>query len=213
MKIGLDIDGIILDFERTMRTFAELYDLLILRKNGVVHKDEFDYLKRYDWTEEERKDFIDKFLVYATLHSTPLIPLVREMLEIFESEGYEYEFITARGLLRSETKEAVVEVFKRNNLPVENIHWGVKDKVKKCQELGIDVMIEDKPETCKKLREGGIRTLFFRDKDNEVLEEDDYLKEVSNVGEIVRYLIGLNGYKNSSDIYQKILLKEFNEVL
>ena len=48
MKVGIDIDGIILDFERTMRTYAELYDLLILRKNGVVNPNEFDYLKRYD---------------------------------------------------------------------------------------------------------------------------------------------------------------------
>ena len=29
MKIGLDIDGVILDFERTMRCYAELYDLFI----------------------------------------------------------------------------------------------------------------------------------------------------------------------------------------
>lgn len=210
MKIGLDIDGIILDFERTMRTFAELYDLLILKKNGVVHPEEFDYLKRYDWTEEERKDFIDKFLLYATIHSTPLIPLVCEMIEIFKCEGYSYEFITARGLLKSETKEAVVKVFKRNNLPIDNIHWGVKDKVEACQNLGIDVMIEDKPVTCKKLRDANIKTLFFRDKDNEVLDENEYLKEVSNVGEIVRYIINLNGYNNSTEIYQKILLKYKN---
>ena len=63
MKIGLDIDGIILDFERTMRTYAELYDLLILGKNGVKYLNEFYYLKRYDWTDEEKKNFIDKFLV------------------------------------------------------------------------------------------------------------------------------------------------------
>ena len=41
MKIGIDIDGIILDFERTMRTLAELYDLLILNKKGIVNKNEF----------------------------------------------------------------------------------------------------------------------------------------------------------------------------
>ena len=48
MKIGLDIDGVILDFERTMRCYAEIYDLLILKKNGVRKENEFDYLKRYD---------------------------------------------------------------------------------------------------------------------------------------------------------------------
>ena len=96
MKIGLDIDGIILDFERTMRTYAELYDLLILRKNGVKNSRQFDYLKRYDWTDEEKKNFIDRYLVYATINSTPLIPLVKEMLELFQLEGYEFLFITAR---------------------------------------------------------------------------------------------------------------------
>lgn len=207
MKIGIDIDGIILDFERTMRTYAELYDLLILRKNGVSNPDEFDYLDRYDWTKEEKKKFIDDYLVYARVNSTPLIPLIREMLELLEVEGYTFDFITAVGLLKEESKNAVVEVFKRNDLPTENIHWGVKDKVLKCQQLGIDVMVEDKPSTCKLLRNDNIKTLYFRDKGNEKIEENQYLKEISNVGEICRYIFSINGLKNSSEIYQKILLK------
>ena len=158
MKIGLDIDGIILDFERTMRTYAELYDLLILRKNGVKNSRQFDYLKRYDWTDEEKKNFIDRYLVYATINSTPLIPLVKEMLELFQLEGYEFLFITARGLLKKETKEAVIQVFQKNNIPIDNIYWGVKDKVSKCDELGIDIMIEDNPSTSKLLRDNEIKT-------------------------------------------------------
>lgn len=208
MKIGLDIDGIILDFERTMRTYAELYDLLILRKNGIKDSSQFDYLKRYDWTDKEKQDFINDYLVYATINSTPLIPLVKEMLEIFTIEGYKFEFITARGLLKKETKEAVIQVFKKNNLPSKNIHWGVKDKVSKCNELGIDLMIEDNPNICKALRAQKIKTIYFRDKDNEKLQEDEYLTEVSNVGEICRYLFNLVGFKNSQEIYEKLLKED-----
>ena len=105
MKIGLDIDGVILDFERTMRTYAELYDLLILKKDGVKDSSQFDYLKRYDWTQEEKKNFIDNYLVYATINRTPLIPLAKEMLELFQLEGYGFIFITSRGALKKETKE------------------------------------------------------------------------------------------------------------
>ena len=72
MRVGLDIDGVILDFERVMRTYAEMYDLLILNKCDVINDNEFDYLKRYVWSEKEKKAFIDDYLVYATLHSTPL---------------------------------------------------------------------------------------------------------------------------------------------
>lgn len=207
MKIGLDIDGIILDFERTMRTYAELYDLLILRKNGVENSRQFDYLKRYDWTDEEKKNFIDRYLVYATINSTPLIPLVKEMLELFQLEGYEFLFITARGLLKKETKEAVIQVFQKNNIPIDNIYWGVKDKVSKCDELGIDIMIEDNPSTCKLLRDNKIKTLYFRDKDNEKVQNDEFLTEVSNVGEICRYIFTSNGFKNSIEKYEKILIR------
>ena len=207
MKIGLDIDGIILDFERTMRTYAELYDLLILRKNGVKNSIQFYYLKRYDWTDEEKKNFIDRYLVYATINSTPLVPLVKEMLELFQLEGYEFLFITARGLLKKETKEAVIQVFQKNNIPIDNIYWGVKDKVSKCDELGIDIMIEDNPSTCKLLRDNEIKTLYFRDKDNEKIQNGEFLTEVSNVGEICRYIFTSNGFKNSIEKYEKILIR------
>ena len=209
MKIGLDIDGIILDFERTMRTYAELYDLLILRKNGVKNSRQFDYLKRYDWTDEEKKNFIDRYLVYATINSTPLVPLVKEMLELFQLEGYEFLFITARGLLKKETKEAVIQVFQKNNIPIDNIYWGVKDKVSKCDELGIDIMIEDNPSTCKLLIDNKIKTLYFRDKDNEKIQNGEFLTEVSNVGEICRYIFTSNGFKNSIEKYEKILIRRW----
>ena len=207
MKIGIDIDGIILDFERTMRTYAELYDLLILRKNGVVNPNEFDYLKRYDWTEEERTRFIDDYLVYATINSTTLIPLVKEMLKLFKVEGINYTFITSRGLLRKDTKNAVLTVVEKNDLPTDNIYFGVEDKVLKCKELGIDIMIEDKPSTCKLLRNENIKTLYFRDKENEKLDEDSYLIEVSNIGEICRCIFKINGLRNSSSTYNRILKK------
>ena len=207
MKVGIDIDGIILDFERTMRTYAELYDLLILRKNGVVNPNEFDYLKRYDWIEEERTRFINDYLVYATINSTPLIPLVKEMLKLFKVEGINYTFITSRGLLRKDTKNAVLTVFEKNDLPTDNIYFGVENKVLKCKELGIDIMIEDKPSTCKLLRDQNIKTLYFRDKGNEKLDEDSYLIEVSNIGEICRCIFKINGLRNSGSTYNRILKK------
>ena len=207
MKIGLDIDGIVLDFERTMRAYAELYDLLILRKNGIKDSSQFDYLNRYDWTDKEKKNFINNYLVYATINSTPLIPLVKEMINLFQLEGYEFLFITARGLLKKETKEAVIQVFKRHNIPTDNIYWGVEDKVSKCKELGIDIMIEDNPSTCKQLIANRIQTLYFRDKDNEIINNNEFLTEVSNVGEICRQIFASNGLRNSTDTYEKILLR------
>ena len=99
-------------------------------------------------------------------------------------------------------------MFLKNNLPIENIHWGVKDKVSKCKELGIDLMIEDNPNQCKLLKENNIKTIYFRDKDNEKIHENEYLKEVSNIGEICRYTFNLVGFKNSQEIYKNILKRK-----
>lgn len=207
MKIGIDIDGIILDFERTMRTLAEIYDLLILNKKGIVNKNEFSYLDRYDWTKEEKAEFVKRYLVYATTNFTPLIPLAKEMIEFINLEGYEYYFITARGTLVEETKSAIIDVFNKNNISIDNIHFCIDNKVDACKKIGVDIMIDDNPNICKKLQANRIMTLYFRDKDNEIIVEDEYLKEVSNVGEIIRYIVYENGLKNKKEDYQKLLRK------
>ena len=204
MKIGIDIDGVIIDFERTMHTYAELYDLLILKKNGALNND-FNYLNKYNWTKEEKNKFIDDYLVYATNYKTPFIPLSKEMLEIFKLENYEYVFITARGSLKKETKDAIISLFKTNNIDINNIYWQVNDKADLCKKLSIDLMIDDNPNICKQLQKNKIKTLYFRDKNSEKIMEDKYLTEVSNIGEICRYLINITGYKNKISEYKKIL--------
>ena len=32
MKIGIDIDGVILDYERVLKTYGDLYDVIELKK-------------------------------------------------------------------------------------------------------------------------------------------------------------------------------------
>ena len=208
MRIALDIDGVILDFERTMRTYAELYDLLLLKKDGIKNQTEFDYLNRYNWTADEKKEFIDNYLFYATLYKTPLIPLAKEIIEILKIEGHQICFITARGLINPENKDAVIKVLKKNNIEINNIYWGIKDKVSKCKELKIDLIIEDNPNICKELVKNKIKTLYFRDKNSKILKENDDLKEISNLGEVCRHLMSKNNLKNSSDTYNKILKNE-----
>ena len=70
-------------------------------------------------------------------------------------------------------------------------------------------MIEDNPSTCKLLRDNKIKTLYFRDKDNERIQNGEFLTEVSNVGEICRYIFTSNGFKNSIEKYEKILIRRW----
>ena len=207
MRIGIDIDGVIIDFERTMNTYAEMYDLLILRKKGKINSS-CNYPEKYDWNCEEIANFTKEYMPYATRNLTPFVPLAKEMLEILELEGIEYFFITSRGLINKNSKNEIINLFKKNNIRVDNIYFKVKDKVKLCKQLNIDIMIEDTPNICKNLSKNKIEVLYFRDKNSEIIKENNYLKEVSNTGEILRYIINKNKLRNTSCSYQKILLKK-----
>lgn len=198
MRIGIDIDGVILDFERQMNVYAELYDLLVLEKNGVINKNKFSYLDKYDWTLEERQRFTDEYLIKGTLNCG-LMPGVKESLEILSKENDIYA-ITARGLINKETKRYVSKRLIGLDIKFDNIHFEVKDKLEKCKNLNIELMIEDNPEICEVLSKNGIKCLYLRDKNSPKLVENGYLIEVNNWGEILRYIIN---NKNSKKVYRK----------
>lgn len=51
MKIGIDIDGVILDYQRVLNTYGDLYDFIELKKAGIVNRNELHLRKKYDWTD------------------------------------------------------------------------------------------------------------------------------------------------------------------
>ena len=53
-------------------------------------------------------------------------------------------------------------------------------------------MIDDRATICKAISDNRIRALYFRDVNREKLEENEFLKEVNNWGEIYRYIYNLN---------------------
>ena len=57
----VDIDGVILDYERVLKTYGDLYDFIELKKDGIINRNEHYLRNRYDWTDEERMNFINKY--------------------------------------------------------------------------------------------------------------------------------------------------------
>ena len=189
MKIGLDIDGVILNTENLFRVKAELYDLLELHKNGVINKNGFLECERYDWTEEELEKMRDR---YADItNEANVMPGVKEVLQLLKKDGHELVIITARGNMIKGVKEAGEEKLKECGLSFDKYYWAVENKTEVCKNENIDVMIDDKSTICKDTSENKIKTLYFRDVNREKLEENEYLKEVNNWGEIYRYIYNL----------------------
>lgn len=190
MKIGLDIDGVILDSENVFRASAELYDLLELHKNGVVNPKGFRNSERYDWNANETSGFREKFIELTK--KSMLMPNAKEVLQLLKKDGHELIIITARGLTIKGMKEAGEERLNDFNLTFNKYFWCVEDKTAICKQESIDIMIDDKSSICNDTAQNKIKTLYFRDVNREKLGENEYLKEVNNWGEIYRYIYNLS---------------------
>ena len=53
MKIGIDVDGVILDSEKELRIRAELYDVINLKRNSIIDNNELKIQGRYNWNQYE----------------------------------------------------------------------------------------------------------------------------------------------------------------
>ena len=187
MKIGIDIDGVILDYERVLKTYGDLYDFIELKKDGIINRNEQYLRNRYDWTEEERMNFVNKYFLKLS-KQTSLIPGAKYVIDMLQKEGNELIIISARGGMIEEMKDVAMEKFKKEGISFNKYYWKQDDKLEVAQKENIDFMIDDSYDVCKKLSANGIKTIYFRDKEMKKLEQNGYLKEVSNWGEIYRYI-------------------------
>lgn len=194
MKIGIDVDGVILNTENTFRVKAELYDLLVLHKNGQVNNLPWAQL-RYDWTEEENKQYMDTYLMQASKEA-PFIPGAKEVISMLQKEGHELIIISARGGYIEEMIDVALEKFRQEELVFEQYCWKTEDKLLACKQAQIDVMIDDRGDICKEIAEAEIKTLYFRDVNRKKMEETPYLKEVNTWGEIYRKIYEWNLEEN-----------------
>ena len=125
MKIGIDIDGVILDYERVLKTYGDLYDFLELKKNGIIHRNEHYLRNRYDWTEEERMNFVNKYFLKLS-KKTQLIPGAKDVIDMLRKENNELIVISARGGMIEEMKDVAIDKFNEEGLSFDKYYFGSK---------------------------------------------------------------------------------------
>lgn len=107
---------------------------------------------------------------------------------MLKKEGNDLIIISARGGMVEEIKDVAIQKFNEEGISFNKYYWKQDDKLEVAQKEHIDFMIDDSYDVCKKLSTNGIKTIYFRDKEMKKLEQNKYLKEVSNWGEIYRYI-------------------------
>lgn len=190
MKIGIDLDGVVIDSETTFRTYEEIFDIDTLKGNHLINKEEPKFQARYNWTKEQEKEFIDKYFLTVSKESN-LMSGFKAVYNLLKKQGHEFIVITARGGFIKEMKDDAIRVLKENKIEFDKYYWNIEDKLEICKKEKIDIMIDDDWRIIQNLANNKIKTLYFRDTNLVKLEENEYIKEVNNWGEIYRKIYNL----------------------
>ncbi len=185
MKIGIDLDGVVFDSETTFRTYEEIFDVDTLKGNNLVDRKEPKFQARYNWTDEQEKEFIQKYFLTVSKESN-LMSGFKKVFDLLKNQGHEFIVITARGGHVKEMKDDAIRLLKENNIEFDKYYWQIDNKLEICQKENVDIMIDDDWRIVKKISENQVKTLYFRDTNLMKLEENEYVKEVNNWGDIYR---------------------------
>lgn len=200
MKIGIDLDGVVIDSETTFRTYEEIFDIDVLKGNNLVNKEEPKFQARYNWTEEQEKEFIEKYFLTVSKESNLMSGFIG-IYNLLKKQKHEFVVITARGGFIKEMKDDAIRLLNENNIEFDKYYWKVEDKLEICKKENVDIMIDDDWKIIKRLADNQIKTLYFRDTNLMKLEENEYVKEVNNWGEIYRYI------REMQNIQKRIIYK------
>ena len=187
MKIGIDLDGVVIDSETTFRTYEEIFDIDVLKGNHLINKEEPKFQARYNWTNEQEKEFIEKYFMTVSKESNLMSGFVG-IYNLLKEQGHQFVVITARGGFIKEMKDDAIRLLEENNIKFDKYYWNVEDKLEICKNEKVDIMIDDDWKIIKRLADNEVKTLYFRDTNLMKLEENEYIKEVNNWGEIYRYI-------------------------
>ena len=187
MKIGIDLDGVVIDSETTFRTYEEIFDINELNGNNLINREEPKFQQRYNWSDKQQEKFIRKYFLTVSKESN-LMSGFLGVYNLLKKEGHEFIAITARGGFIEEMKDDAIRLLNENNIKFDKYYWKTSDKLDACIKEKVDVMIDDDHRIIEKLARNKIRTLYFRDTNLLKLEENEFIKEVNNWGDIYRYI-------------------------
>ncbi len=187
MKIGIDLDGVVIDSETTFRTYEEIFDVEILKSNNLIDREEPKFQGRYNWTKEQEQEFIDRYFMQVSRESN-LMSGFAIVYNLLKSKGVEFVVITARGGHVKQMKDDAERILNEGNIVFDKYYWHIDNKLEICKKENIDIMIDDDYKIIEQISSNKIKTLYFRDTNLKKLEENEYIKEVNNWGDIYRYI-------------------------
>ncbi len=183
MKIGIDIDGVLIDVEKWQldygsKFFFEKYNKPIVDYKGYEIADIFNVSKKYD------DEFWLEYFIDYSKNASPR-EFASEIIKKLKIDGFEIYIITARGnflskepILYKESKKMVIEWLEKNNIIYDKIIFSKEDKFDVCKENNINIMLDDKAENINKISKA-IPVICFHAGYNEMCQGKNIIRAFS----------------------------------
>ena len=182
-KIALDLDGVVFDSENLYRVYTEIYDVEKNEKDTIIDNSQRIFQKRYDWTEEEFKNFYNEYAekVLTTSNFMTGVDIVLNKLK----NNYEFIAVTSRNDFETEIAREKLKTIGFGDLIIFN---NEQHKIEKLLEEHVDYMIDDDDIICKNASDNGICALYFKNNASNKVDKYNVIN-VHNWGEIYKYLM------------------------
>lgn len=187
MKIGIDVDGVILNFERELKTYGEIFNCFEIDNKKEANKNAHYVNDRYSWTEEQENLFAQKYFIECS-KKCPFMAGAINVINKLKNEGHQLIIISARGGKFAEMEDVALERLNAEGLVFDKYYWHIDNKVEIAKKENLDFMIDDYYKHIKELTENKIKSIYFRDVDMPKLEDNKYLYDATNWGEVYRII-------------------------
>lgn len=156
MRIGLDIDNVITDFDKCLEREYKEEDKR-KRNSGIINKNARHVALQYDWTEEERIEFFAKNMERLALELEPR-ENAKKNIDLLLAEGHEIYLLTNRVFpdYKEPEKTTMAWLSKHHINYTKLVFTKTTDKSQECIKNGIDIMFDDDTGNCIRLKKAGI---------------------------------------------------------
>ena len=184
-KIALDIDGVIFDSENLFRVYSEIYDVDVKKNDNVIDNSIRLFQKRYRWNSSDINDFYSTYTPIVLTNSN--IMSGADIVIPKLSKNFEFILVTAR--TNDEIKKIRNDVLDKLGLTGVKIFNEDRNKIDTFLKENVDYIIDDSEVVCSEASKRGITSLYFKNNAANKLQENEYLKNVNNWGEIYKYIM------------------------
>lgn len=186
MKIGLDVDGVLTNLEEYQLKYGKKY----FKNVKDIDETGYDICDIFHCTRDEREKFWTKHIWKYCLQ--PMNEDAVAAVARLKAEGHEVHIITGRAHTTEDNfvgkifRKMLLWRLKKDHIPYDSITFcseaeSAVDKAKICDELGIDVLIDDKKENIEIL-DGKVDIICFDALYNRNISTNNYVR-VSNFNE------------------------------